>query len=172
MNLVRAAAALAIAGVSGALAYGATRGPRAEAPSQPIAFNHALHTGGKPKLACGDCHEGVYREARAGLPPLERCLACHMKKQNDSPEESKVRALAASPEPFAWTPVTRNAGHVYFSHRAHATLAEMPCTTCHGDVASWTSPPTTARRELLSMDTCIDCHRARGAPIGCRSCHH
>jgi len=153
--------------VCAAAGFALGRGRAPAHAAQPIAFNHAVHTKGAPGLACIDCHAGAEREARAGLPAIERCLACHMKPQSVSPEEAKVRDLAV----VVWRPVTRNAGHVYFSHRAHTSLAHMPCAACHGDVTTWTRPPDEPNGSLLSMDACVDCHRARGARTDCRTCH-
>ena len=70
-----------------------------------------------------------------------------------------------------WNPVTRNAGHVYFSHRAHVTLAHMPCRDCHGDVAAWDKPPTEPDPRLESMGACLGCHRKQGGPTTCDACH-
>lgn len=156
-----------------AAAFLLARGPhQAASPAQPIAFNHALHLAGKPQLACRDCHPGAEREAAAGLPSLDRCLLCHIKPQSSRPQEQAVRQLAARGGEFSWRQVTHNPGHVHFSHRAHVSIAHMPCATCHGDVATWTAPPTTPEAKLTSMEACVDCHRERGASTNCRSCHH
>lgn len=141
------------------------------APAQPIAFNHALHVTGKPNLACRDCHPGAEREVHAGLPALERCLLCHMKPQSKSEREHVVREVAVKGGDFHWNAVTRNAGHVRFSHRAHVSLVHMQCETCHGDVSAWTAPPLHPDARLLSMDACLGCHRERGASTDCRVCH-
>jgi hypothetical protein len=140
---------------------------------QPIVFSHARHLVGEhsPKLACTECHAGAERQAVAGLPSLDRCLQCHMKPQSDRVEERAVREAAARGGAFAWTQVTRNAGHVYFSHAAHTTDAHIPCTGCHGDVASWTTPPGRPDVRLENMSVCIDCHREHGAPTSCLTCH-
>jgi hypothetical protein len=167
------AVVLSIAVGAFTFAFFITRRLSAPAPiTQPILFNHALHVTGKPQLACRDCHPGAERETHAGLPPLERCLLCHMKPQSTSPKEKVVRELAVQGGDFHWTPVSQNAGHVHFSHRAHVSLARMPCASCHRDVAHWTAPPATAEPTLKSMDACVTCHRERGASTDCRVCHH
>lgn len=146
------------------------------APPQPLPFNHALHAtvrvDGDP-LACTACHAGAERAAHASLPALATCLGCHMRPQGDPPSaaEARVRAAAASGAPFHWIQVTRNPGHVYFSHRAHVGLAGMTCADCHGDVTEWRRPPTDPDPHLTSMDACLDCHRERGAPTDCATCH-
>jgi c(7)-type cytochrome triheme protein len=165
---------LAFAVVVGGTAFAALRmGAPAPAIRQPIPFNHHKHVVEEegPKLACTECHPGATTAANAGLPSLDRCLQCHMKPQSKRPEERIVRELAAKGGPFEWIQVTRNAGHVYFSHRAHITLGKLECATCHGDVASWTEPPARPELRLEDMQACLNCHRERGAQTSCRTCH-
>ncbi len=66
-----------------------------------------------------------------------------MKPQGDPPSEREhlVRKLAAEGAALRWTQITRNPGHVYFSHRAHVGIAALECFECHGDVESWKTPP-------------------------------
>jgi c(7)-type cytochrome triheme protein len=142
---------------------------------QPIDFSHAIHVG-EQDVPCTDCHVGAETGTHATLPALSRCLLCHMKPQAregeaPDPREHLVRELAAADEPVRWTQVTRNAGHVYFSHRAHVTLAGISCRDCHGDVATWTTPPTEPEPRLTSMQACLACHREEGAPTSCDTCH-
>lgn len=140
--------------------------------TQPIAFNHKIHVTDE-KIPCTDCHVGAEKDVHASLPSLSRCLLCHMKPQSKeaNPREQRVREMAASREPVRWTQVTRNPGHVYFSHRAHVSLAKMPCRDCHGDVASWTEPPTKPVQALKSMGACLSCHRDESASTACATCH-
>lgn len=169
-----AAAVLVIAGGVGAGVYAAKRHPMPPPVAQPIAFSHAKHAGDgekSPKLACVECHQGVEKSAYASIPSLDRCLQCHMKPQSDEPAERAVREAAARGGPFAFKQVTRNAGHVYFSHRAHTVGAKLACAQCHGDVTKWTAPPAHPEPRLLSMDACIDCHRNNGGSTSCLTCH-
>ena len=147
-------------------------------PEHPIAFDHGLHLAldldGR-QLACTDCHAGAERAEHAGLPALRECLRCHVRPQLGNrgvpnPREAQVRELAA-PGPFRWTQVTRNPGHVYAPHRAHVGIAKLACSECHGDVASWRAPPTQPNQRLTRMSECISCHRQRGAPTTCGTCH-
>ena len=138
---------------------------------QPIAFSHKIHVADE-EIPCTDCHVGAETGVHATLPALSRCLLCHMKPQGDPPSERepRVRELASAHVAIRWIQVTRNPGHVYFSHRAHVTLAEMPCSDCHGDVARWERPPTAGNPALMSMDACLRCHRERGASTDCDAC--
>ena len=146
--------------------------PHPLAPEQPLAFNHELHAG-KKAIACTTCHGGAEGRARAGLPAFATCLSCHMQPQGDPPSraEAEVRRLAALPVPPRWIQVTRNPGHVYFSHRAHVTLAQMSCAACHGDVTQWRAPPREPEERLQRMAACQACHRREEARLGCATCH-
>jgi hypothetical protein len=149
----------------------ATCGRVAVVPVQPVSFDHALHAG-REKIGCTTCHAGAERKAVAGLPPLATCLSCHMKPQGEPrPSEAAVRKLAAMGRPVAWVQVTRNPGHVYFSHRAHVALGRMSCVECHGDVTGWRSPPVEPEARLTSMTECQGCHRRTGASLSCATCH-
>lgn len=159
-----------------AVAAACRRGP--SIPDQPIAFNHALHLTldleGR-KLRCVDCHAGAERGEHAGLPALRDCLRCHVRPQHSDragadEREARVRELAAG-GPVRWVQITRNPGHVYAPHRAHVGIAHLPCEDCHGDVRTWTAPPTQPVDRLLRMTECIACHRNHGASTWCGACH-
>lgn len=157
------------------LLLGASAGCEAEAEtiSQPIQFNHRVHIV-KKKVPCTDCHTGAERSDHAGLPSLSRCLLCHMRPQGNPPsrKEQVVRRLAAEGAKLRWNRVTRNEGHIYFSHRVHVSLAKMSCARCHGDVRRWSEPPQEANTKLTSMSRCMSCHRRKGASNRCSACHH
>jgi menaquinone reductase, multiheme cytochrome c subunit len=147
-----------------------------QAPPQPLSFDHSVHAKVQLQdrpLRCVDCHNGAETGTHAGLPSLSSCLRCHMRPQGDPPSDSerKVRSLAAEGGSFRWVQITRNPGHVYFSHGAHVSLAGMECADCHGDVTAWRSPPTEPNQDLKSMSKCMSCHRERGAPNECGTCH-
>jgi menaquinone reductase, multiheme cytochrome c subunit len=164
--MTRGAIPLAI--LVGALA---TCGRRIQVPPQPLPFSHALHAG-RESIGCTTCHAGAETEAASGLPAFSTCLGCHMKPQGEPrPSEAAVRDLAATAGPAPWVQVTRNPGHVYFSHRAHVGLARMTCASCHGDVTRWERPPDQPEERLRSMAACQACHRREGAPLGCATCH-
>jgi c(7)-type cytochrome triheme protein len=82
-----------------------------------------------------------------------------------------VRDRADKGGAFRFVQVTRNPGHVYFSHRAHVSFAKMTCENCHGDVTSWAQPPRAPEPSLVDMDACMACHRKQGASTECQICH-
>lgn len=141
-------------------------------PEQPLPFSHAVHVGAQ-QIDCVDCHAGARDGVEAGLPAIGKCLRCHVRPQGDPPSEreTRVRARAAEAGAFRWVQITRNPGHVYFSHRAHIHLAHMSCADCHGEVATWDGPPTAPAPELVNMSACMRCHRERGASNECLTCH-
>lgn len=158
-----------------ALAAAACQPPRQARP-QPLAFDHALHAAVErdhEPLACTSCHPGAARGTHAGLPPLSVCLTCHMRPQGDPPsrDERRVRDAVHAGGPFRWVQVTRNPSHVHFAHGPHVTLAGMTCEACHPGAAGWSEPPSLPDRRLTSMSACLRCHRARGAPTECGTCH-
>jgi hypothetical protein len=166
------AAAFAVAGVGGAIAFRATRSKGPPPPIvQPVKFNHARHVTEAPKLACITCHPGAETGVHAELPSFEKCLSCHMKPQSKELKDNVVRELALDPAPHVFTRVTYAPGHVRFSHRPHVSNAKIACAQCHGDVAHWTEPPAAATPGLIDMDSCLDCHRAKGARADCLACH-
>jgi len=156
-----------------AVAACAACGGDASPPAQPIAFSHKVHAGDH-EVPCIDCHVGAETSAHASLPALSRCLVCHMKPQGDkpNPREQVVRELAIKRGPFRWTQVTRNAGHVHFSHGIHVSIVKLPCSDCHGDVTLWERPPESPNPALTNMGACLACHRERGAATDCDTCHH
>lgn len=132
--------------------------------AQPIAFDHARHSG----MGCGVCHRGAFEQARAGIPEAAVCLKCHA---------TAPRGVTAGPwgetgrgQPIAWVRVSGLPEHATFSHRRHVALAGLECTSCHADVGTSAAPP--GRPPLrLDMDACLDCHRREGANQDCAACH-
>ncbi len=136
---------------------------------QPIAFNHAKHI--ENGLQCTDCHAGVATEIHATLPGLDTCMNCHQAALTQSPEEAKIRALAAAGKDVAWQQLTQMPPHVFFSHRRHVTVAKLACDQCHGPVEKSTAPPPRALR-TITMNTCLSCHQQKGVDADCDDCHH
>ncbi len=136
---------------------------------QPIAFNHAKHI--ENGVSCTDCHAGVETQAKATLPALDVCLNCHQTALSSSPEEAKVRTIAAEGKEVAWLQVTQVPPHVFFSHRRHVSVAHLACAECHGPMEKITAPPQRPWR-ALTMDACIGCHKQHGVNADCNDCHH
>lgn len=138
---------------------------------QPMPFNHEVHVKGE-EMDCSDCHAGA-DEPVAGFGAIRDCHQCHKEVQGDedSDLQQQVRQFGKDRREIPWVQVNRNAGHVYFSHRAHVTIAGMSCEECHGDVGSMTTPPESPTPDLLSMDACMSCHAERGATLQCIACH-
>lgn len=136
---------------------------------QPIRFNHKEHVE-DVGLSCQDCHLYVKTQPFAGLPGLDLCLTCHEEPQTDSAEEEKLRALQSEGQELVWQRIYRVPNHVYFSHRRHTTIAEMECTTCHGQIAEMKSPPAKPAISI-SMGRCIKCHRQENVSNDCLNCH-
>lgn len=163
-NLLLAVTAVLLAAV--AIALMARRG---SAVPQPVAFNHARHTE-QLGLECEFCHQYVKTGAHSGLPDASTCAVCHSTVQGDSPEAARVTELLAAGDPLRFNKLFRMPDNVFYTHRRHVAVAELPCESCHGDVAATERPP---RRALLrvDMDFCMDCHREQGATLDCNACH-
>jgi hypothetical protein len=138
--------------------------PLSVAP-QPVRFSHKGHAAAQ--LKCADCHPTAQREERAGIPQAGQCMVCHATIQKDSPAVREIARYAARKETIPWVRVYRVRDFVFFSHAVH-TKAALDCQTCHGPVAE---------REVLQkevstgMRACVECHRARKAPLDCSRCH-
>ncbi len=55
--------------------------------TQPIQFNHLLHTE-EVGMECTDCHRYVKRAEFAGRPKVAICAECHEEPLTDSAEEA------------------------------------------------------------------------------------
>jgi hypothetical protein len=141
-----------------------------ERVSQPIAFNHKIHTA-DAGIACDTCHAFYERAKHSGLPSLSTCLGCHEEAQTDNPEEKKIAELAAAGRDDVFRKLFRLPDHAFYSHRRHAKIAAIPCETCHGAIAATTAPPP-APLIRITMDFCIQCHAQNGISQDCTRCHH
>ncbi|MEW6217246.1 MAG: cytochrome c3 family protein [Candidatus Bipolaricaulota bacterium] len=103
----------------------------AQAPSQPIAFRHQLHS--EAGIQCLFCHPNALRSDVAGIPSVQRCMGCHQTIATESPEIQVLTAYWERQEPIPWQRVMRLPDFVYFSHQPHLG-AGINCETCHGDV--------------------------------------
>lgn len=142
---------------------------------QPIPFNHKVHVT-RGALVCESCHETVFEQAYAGLPPVKICMRCH---KTDTPEDETaakrveaLRAYVKAGGDVPWQRVYRMPAFVYFSHRRHTETAGLACEVCHGAMAERTTPPTSPEGDTLTMWGCIGCHEKKKATTDCAACHH
>lgn len=137
------------------------------APEQPFPFSHRIHL--EKGLACTDCHEGVERGPRAGLPSINTCMICHSQIATERPLIQQLTKLQESGVDLAWQRVydyTREA-HVRFEHAPHIK-AGTQCSTCHGNQAEQT---VAVRAVNMDMAFCVNCHKQKQASNDCLTCH-
>lgn len=140
-----------------------------ELVTQPIAFNHKIHVK-DAGITCDTCHQFYAERDHSGLPTLDICLGCHEEPQTDNPEEAKIKELAAAGRNDVFLKLFRVPDHVFYSHRRHVTIARLECETCHGSIATTTSPPQKPAIRI-TMEFCIDCHRGHKISSDCTRCH-
>jgi Cytochrome c7 and related cytochrome c len=137
-------------------------------PVQPIAFNHKIHL--QNNIDCTNCHEGVTQGPNAGIPSVSFCMACHQAVAMDKPEIKKLAAYADKGQDVPWQRVYwfYPEKHVRFWHSPHIN-AGVNCKECHGDLSQQT---VALRSKDLTMNFCLNCHRAKGASVDCTTCHY
>jgi hypothetical protein len=126
-----------------------------EVREQPIQFSHAHHVGGMG-IDCRYCHTSVEDAAFAGIPPTKTCMNCHSQIFLDAPLLEPVRASFQTGEPLKWTRVNDLPDFVYFNHSIHVNKG-VGCATCHGQVDRM---PLMLQEQPLTMQWCLDCHKA------------
>ena len=142
-------------------------------PTQPIKFNHTLHSGKADKnnlqINCVYCHSSVEKSKHAGIPSANVCMNCHQavaegRSAEGTAEIQKIyahtgwdgQAYTGTPDPIEWVKVHNLPDHVAFNHSVHVTVGKIECQKCHGpidekmDVAEQWAP--------LTMGWCIQCH--------------
>jgi len=133
---------------------------RGYAPSQPIAFSHALHAG-QSRIPCLYCHAGARTSRHAGIPPLNVCMNCHSILTRQTVELEKLKEAVQRGQAIAWVKVHNLPDFVYFSHSQHVT-GGVACASCHGPVETMAR----VRQEApLTMGWCLDCHRKHGPEL-------
>ena len=131
------------------------------APSQPIAFSHALHAG-QYEIACQYCHTGVEIGKSANIPSANICMNCHTHIQNVggkegvSPEIQKIYNAVDNNTPIEWVRVHNLPDLAYFNHAQHVKVGGIECQTCHGPIQEM---EVVGQHSALTMGWCIDCHR-------------
>ena len=160
---------------------------------QPIDFNHKLHV--EEMGECEACH--YFREdgSFTGVPKLATCVECHEEQVGSHPEEAKlVKEYVEPGKEIPWLIYARQPQCVFFSHAAHVVMAEMDCSTCHGDIGESTRTKTYEYNRLtlysrdiwgyniagykkhtwdrMKMDDCAECHlEMTGHKGACFQCH-
>ncbi len=143
-------------------------------PEQPIQFSHTLHVNNL-NLECTYCHQYAEKSIHATLPPTQICRDCHEGAGIERPEAQKLEVMLEKVDEIPWQRVYKVKDHVYFSHRVHTVLAKLRCQECHGPIENMTvairSSGGSSDRSFLEMGWCITCHKKRGAPRECITCH-
>jgi len=135
-------------------------------PEQPIAFPHTIHAG-RLGLPCDFCHLYVNKGKRATVPPLSKCMSCHKQIATNRPEIIKLTGYYERREPIAWNRIHQVPDFVYFTHKRHIR-AGIDCSACHGEVRAMKQ---VRRVRSLKMGFCVTCHKSKGAPHDCATCH-
>ncbi|TXE12480.1 c-type cytochrome [Algoriphagus aquimarinus] len=131
------------------------------APTQPIAYSHALHAG-TLEIECQYCHTGVEIGRSANIPSANICMNCHTHVQNVqgkegvSPEIQKIYDAVDNNQPIEWVRVHNLPDLAYFNHSQHVVVGEVECQTCHGPIQEM---EVVGQHSALTMGWCIDCHR-------------
>jgi cytochrome c2 len=131
------------------------------APTQPIAYSHALHAG-TLEIACQYCHTGVEIGKSANIPSANICMNCHTHIQNlegkegISPEIQKIYDAVDNNKPIEWVRVHNLPDLAYFNHSQHVKVGGIECQTCHGPIQEM---EVVGQHSSLTMGWCIDCHR-------------
>lgn len=136
---------------------------------QPLPFNHNLHVD-EHELECTDCHTQATEHPRATLPGIDICQDCHMESLTETALEDQLLAYTTENREIPWQRIYRVPDHVYFSHRRHVTLGNVPCAVCHGDVPALTEPPQYPLVPV-TMDRCMTCHEEHQLTNDCLACH-
>tara|TARA_B100001989_G_C24333175_1_gene361114 strand:+ start:36 stop:689 length:654 start_codon:yes stop_codon:yes gene_type:complete len=124
------------------------------APTQPVAFSHALHSG-QLEIDCRYCHTNVDRSEHSNVPATEVCMSCHSMVRKDDPILAPVRESYASGEPIPWVRIHKTPDYVYFNHAVHVNRG-ISCVECHGRVDQM---KVVHHDKPLSMGFCLECHR-------------
>jgi len=122
---------------------------------QPVPFSHEHHTG-RLGIDCRYCHTSVEVSAFAGVPSTDICMHCHQQIWVGAELLAPVRESWRTDTPLRWTRVHNLPGFVYFHHGVHVSKG-VGCVECHGRVDRM---PLTWQVEPLTMEWCLNCHRA------------
>lgn len=126
-----------------------------EAVEQPVPFSHKHHVR-DDGIDCRYCHASVETSAFAGIPPISTCMTCHSQLYTDQAVLAPVVRSWRSGVALHWQRVHQLPDFVYFDHSIHVAKG-VGCESCHGRVDRMA---LTMRTQPLSMQWCLDCHRA------------
>jgi Cytochrome c7 and related cytochrome c len=177
-----AAALLLCGGCGNAIAQGAAApatqagdgGAVAEMPQEPPPaltdplrnFSHKVHVADN-QIGCGVCHPFARHSPVAGLASMATCAGCHKFVGRNRLDIQRLNHAVEEGKGIEWPRIHRLPDHVFFSHERHVGRG-VGCAECHGEMQSRT---VAVEQQDLSMGFCMECHRARGAPIDCLTCH-
>ena len=151
-------------------------GPRIE---QPIEFPHNIHVEVN-KINCMYCHTYARRSKVAGIPPLSKCMGCHLVIATDKPRIQQLTQYWEKREPPPWKKVHDVPDFVHFTHEKHlrrfvfendgfpVERVKEVCAFCHGEVRNMT---VAEKVKPLTMGFCRRCHEANQGPFDCWKCH-
>jgi hypothetical protein len=125
------------------------------APLQPVPFSHAKHVQ-EVGLDCRYCHSNVEKSGHSNVPTAQTCMNCHSIIKATSPLLAPVRESYEKGTPVPWVWIHKTPDYAYFNHSAHVNRG-VSCVECHGKVNEM---DTVTHMQPLSMEFCIDCHRA------------
>jgi hypothetical protein len=140
--------------------------------TQPFPFSHKVHADNE--IECTACHQHPLTQTISGLPTVKDCLDCHDEPQGEGAAEEQFRTMAKAlvdeGKPLVWNRLFHVPDHVYYSHRRHVVLGNVPCKSCHGTMGESASPPSSPPVDI-TMDFCISCHEDKQVPTDCVTCH-
>ncbi|MDD8017409.1 MAG: cytochrome c3 family protein [Bacteroidota bacterium] len=162
--------------------------------SQPLQYNHKIHTGEQAGISCEDCHVIDTDGRFHGIPTVAKCAECHSSQLGTSENEKILVEQYVLPNlEIPWRIYSLQPDNAYFSHVTHVRLGQLKCEECHGTHGSseqlrifqvnrisgysrdiWNasfSGMQNKSREGMKMDDCIQCHEQRGRKDGCIACH-
>ena len=116
---------------------------------QPIEFPHYIHTKVN-QINCMYCHTYARKSKVAGIPPVSKCMGCHLVIATDKPRIKKLTEYWEKREAPPWKKV------------------HDVCAFCHGELKNM----VVARKvKPLNMGFCVRCHEANNGPHDCWKCH-
>jgi hypothetical protein len=122
---------------------------------QPVPFSHQHHVGGLG-IDCRYCHTSVEKSNFAGIPPTQTCMNCHAQIWTSAEMLAPVRNSFSTNTPIRWERVHRLPDFVHFNHSIHINKG-VGCASCHGRIDKMN---LTYQASPLTMEWCLDCHRA------------